>query len=47
MRDEEYTAELDYCYECGGNGDDYHLEGDELVSNCPKCLMNPMRAEDD
>ena len=33
----------DYCYECGGYGDDYYYdeETDELVSNCDNCPYNP------
>lgn len=32
----------DYCYECGGYGDDYYMNEDgELVCRCPECLMNP------
>lgn len=28
--------DYDYCYECGGYGDDYHLdENGEWVSSCP------------
>lgn len=28
--------DYDYCYECSGYGDDYHLdENGELVSSCP------------
>lgn len=31
----------DYCYECSGYGDDYHLdENGELVSSCPGCPYN-------
>lgn len=30
--------ELDYCYECGGYGDDYSVdEHGELVCNCDTC----------
>ena len=30
--------DYDYCYECGGYGDDYHLdENGEWVSSCPGC----------
>lgn len=36
----------DYCYECGGYGDDYHLDEDgEWVSSCPGCPYNTL--EDD
>ena len=35
--DEEYPWE-DYCYECGGYGDDYSVdENGELVCNCLTC----------
>lgn len=47
MLDEKEMEKLDACYECGGNGDDYHVdEKGELVSNCPKCAMNPFRSEE-
>jgi len=36
--------ELDYCYECGGYGDDYSVDG-ELVCNCDTCPMNPFRGD--
>lgn len=33
----------DYCYECGGYGDDYHLdENGEWVSSCPGCPYNTL-----
>lgn len=40
--------EYDYCYECGGYGDDYTYdpETDELHWNCPECPMNPDRYDD-
>lgn len=45
--DDDYDAD-DYCYECGGYGDDYHLNDDgELVCRCPECPMNPDWDEDD
>ena len=32
----------DYCYECGGYGDNYYTDEDgELVCRCPECPMNP------
>jgi hypothetical protein len=39
----------DYCYECGGYGDDYYYdeETDELVSNCDNCPYNPWGCDDD
>lgn len=31
-----------WCYECGGYGDDFHIdENGELASSCPGCPMNP------
>lgn len=28
----------DYCYECGGYGDDYYIDDDgELKCRCPEC----------
>ena len=34
--------DYDWCYECGGYGDDYSYdpETDELVSNCDSCPHN-------
>lgn len=38
--------DYDYCYECGGYGDDYSVDDDgELVCNCPTCPMNPNRED--
>lgn len=38
--------DYDYCYECGGYGDDYHLdENGELVSSCPGCPYNTMEGD--
>ena len=36
---ENQTAWDDYdrCYECRGLGDDYRVEGEDLVSNCDTC----------
>ena len=37
----------DYCYECGGYGDDYYTdEYGELVCRCPECPMNPNSWDD-
>lgn len=37
----------DYCYECGGYGDDYYMDEDEeLVCRCPECPMNPYSWDD-
>ena len=31
-----------WCYECGGYGDDFHIdENGELASSCPGCPTNP------
>lgn len=33
---------VDYCYECGGYGNDYYTDDDgNLVCRCPECSMNP------
>lgn len=38
--------DFDYCYECGGYGDDYSVdEKGELVCNCDTCSMNPFRGD--
>ena len=39
----------DYCYECGGYGDDYSYneETGELVCNCDHCWNNPNRIDED
>ena len=46
---EEYDEEmLDYCYECGGLGDDYYLDDDgELVCACDECAFNHFRDDED
>lgn len=37
----------DYCYECGGYGDDYYTdEYGELVCRCHECPMNPNSWDD-
>ena len=37
----------DYCYECGGYGNDYYMDEDEeLVCRCPECPMNPYSWDD-
>lgn len=42
--DDVYEDWDDYCYECGGYGDDYSVdENGELVSNCADCPHNPSR----
>lgn len=44
MTDEE----ADYCYECGGYGDDYYTdENGDLVCRCPKCPFNPYKEDDE
>lgn len=42
--DSEYY-EIDWCYECGGLGDDYSIVDGELVSNCDSCPYNPNRTD--
>ena len=38
--------DYDYCYECGGYGDDYHLdENGEWVSSCPGCPYNTLEGD--
>lgn len=40
---EEYDPwdDSDYCYECGGYGNDYSIDEDgELVCNCDACPFN-------
>lgn len=40
--------DYDYYYECGGYGDDYHLdENGEWVSSCPGCPHNTMEGDYD
>lgn len=42
MSDDYEEDPYDYCYECGGYGDDYYMDEDgELVCRCPECPMNP------
>ena len=53
--DFDYEAEDDYpwddfdwCYECGGYGDDYFINDEgELESACPTCPHNPSYFDDD
>lgn len=34
--------DYDWCYECGGYGDDYSFDKDgNLISNCDDCPNNP------
>lgn len=36
--------DYDYCYECGGYGNDYSFDDDgDLVCNCDDCPFNPVR----
>ena len=48
-QDDKFWEDYDFCYECGGYGDDYHFNKDtgELECNCPKCPYNPVKEEDD
>lgn len=42
MCDDYEKDSYDYCYECGGYGDDYYMDEDgELVCRCSECPMNP------
>lgn len=46
--DDDYCDQEDYCYECGGYGDNYSLDEDgDLVCNCDTCFNNPYRCRDD
>lgn len=43
-RGKEMDDDYDYCYECGGYGDDYSIDvNGELVCNCNNYLSNPYR----
>lgn len=47
--DDDYydDDDYDYCYECGGYGDDYFINEDgDLECYCPQCPMNPDRYDD-
>ena len=45
--DDYEENQYDYCYECGGYGDDYYMDEDgELVCRCPECPMNPYSWDD-
>ena len=48
-QDDKFWEDYDFCYECGGYGDDYHFNKDtgERECNCPKCPYNPVKEEDD
>lgn len=41
MMDDDVQIEFDeddYCYECGGYGDDYYINDEgEMVRRCPQC----------
>lgn len=38
----------DYCYECGGYGDDYYIDDDgELKCRCPECPFNDWGEDDE
>ena len=44
MRNDDY----DYCYECGGYGDDYYYDDEgNLVCACGDCPFNNLNEEDD
>ena len=39
--EKEYFDDYDFCYECGGYGDNYSInEKGELVRNCDDCPFN-------
>lgn len=47
--DEEYLefSDADWCYECGGYGDDYSIDDDgNLVCNCDNCIYNERNRDD-
>ena len=46
MKDDAEWSDLDHCYECRGLGDDYEIDGDNLVSRCDTCPFNPNRRDD-
>ena len=47
MCDDYEEDPYDYCYECGGYGDDYYMDEDgELICRCPECPMNPYSWDD-
>ena len=49
-KDEEVSSwdDYDWCYECGGYGDDFYAdENGELVCRCPECPNNPWKDDDD
>lgn len=46
--DEDDWDDFDWCYECGGYGDDYFVNDEgELESACPTCPHHSNRYEDD
>lgn len=46
ISDEEEIS--DYCYECGGYGNDYFVNDDgELECLCPECPLNPLNHDGD
>lgn len=41
--EQDDSQELDYCYECGGNGDDYYIdENGEMVCACGDCILRDL-----
>lgn len=54
LEEEEYSTWdfEDYCYECGGYGDDYSFIWNEvahdydIICNCDDCAFNPLRSND-
>lgn len=40
--------DADYCYECGGYGDDYYVDDEgELVCRCFECNFSPYKSDED
>lgn len=47
IKELEQDDRIATCYECWTNGDDCHVnEYGDLVDNCSKCIINPLRSED-
>ena len=43
---DDFWDDFDWCYECGGYGDDYFINDDgELESACPMCPHNRWRED--
>ena len=44
--DDDSLDDYDYCYECGGYGDDYYFDDGEMQCRCQECPFNPDRPDD-